>query len=406
MKNNRRISSNNILHLTQTVRLYTTEEEMKKIDRTFEIRRFLYNKCLEKVINDYNIDFNKLDYNTKINIKLSDIKKYATTFIRKEYKHILEETSSLILNPLLEDLIKSIEGLKFRKGKRLYFKSKNKSFTFSLEKKNERSLKIKCINNQYYLLLQKHGWIKISNNIRFNIKDKDIRRIHVNKKGNKYYAYIVCEIDKSLIKEKSKTNKTIAFDWGIKDYLIGWDGNNIIKFNFDQKILDKYNKKISYLTSIISRKGKNSKNRLKLINSLNKNYNSKHNYIINEINIFINSILDKYDNIILEDLNIKNGNNPIVNIKNKINKKILDRPFYIFKDKCKKISLKYNKNVFLVDKYYPSTQMCSNCGNIKSKEDKLSLNDRIYKCNKCGYEENRDINAAKNIYNCRELTKL
>lgn len=47
--------------------------------------------------------------------------------------------------------------------------------------------------------------------------------------------------------------------------------------------------------------------------------------------------------------------------------------------------------------------MCSNCGNIKRK---LSLIDRTYECKKCGYKEDRDINAAKNLYNCKDLIEF
>ena len=49
-----------------------------------------------------------------------------------------------------------------------------------------------------------------------------------------------------------------------------------------------------------------------------------------------------------------------------------------------------------IDSYYPSSKTCSNCGCIK---DKLSLSERTYKCNECGFEIDRDLNASINILN-------
>ena len=50
-----------------------------------------------------------------------------------------------------------------------------------------------------------------------------------------------------------------------------------------------------------------------------------------------------------------------------------------------------------VDPLNAATQTCSNCGNRLVKEDKLTLSDRTYVCPVCGFTEDRDVNAAKNI---------
>ena len=51
----------------------------------------------------------------------------------------------------------------------------------------------------------------------------------------------------------------------------------------------------------------------------------------------------------------------------------------------------------VANKYYPSTQRCSNCGNIKKYNERLTINDRVYKCDKCGLEMDRDLNASINL---------
>jgi putative transposase len=62
----------------------------------------------------------------------------------------------------------------------------------------------------------------------------------------------------------------------------------------------------------------------------------------------------------------------------------------------------HDKKTYQVDKFFPSTQMCSNCGNVKKGKDKMVLKNRTYICKKCGFKMNRDENAAINIYQCKE----
>jgi putative transposase len=57
-------------------------------------------------------------------------------------------------------------------------------------------------------------------------------------------------------------------------------------------------------------------------------------------------------------------------------------------------SLKNKPETLVVDKYFPSTQLCSACGLL----NKLSLDQRTYSCS-CGYSEDRDVHAARNILN-------
>ena len=51
------------------------------------------------------------------------------------------------------------------------------------------------------------------------------------------------------------------------------------------------------------------------------------------------------------------------------------------------------KNLIKIDRFYPSTKTCSNCGSIA----KLELDDRIWTCSNCNVTHDRDINAARNI---------
>ena len=91
-----------------------------------------------------------------------------------------------------------------------------------------------------------------------------------------------------------------------------------------------------------------------------------------------------YDFICLEDLSVKDF---IGHLKK-------DSYFYEFRKMIEYKCELYGKKCFVIDRYFPSTKKCSNCGNVKSK---ILLSERIYKCDCCNLEMSRDLNAAINI---------
>lgn len=95
--------------------------------------------------------------------------------------------------------------------------------------------------------------------------------------------------------------------------------------------------------------------------------------------------------IVIEDLNVRGM------MKNKhLAKHIQNSLFYEFRRQLEYKCSKYGIQLVVADRFYPSSKACSCCGFIKSD---LKLNDRVYKCNSCGLEMDRDLNAAENLAN-------
>jgi putative transposase len=108
----------------------------------------------------------------------------------------------------------------------------------------------------------------------------------------------------------------------------------------------------------------------------------------------------KPEYIAIEDLSVTNmisrGNeNHIV----ELSKHIQDSKFYYFKEHLMNKCKYYNIPVHLANKYFASSKKCSNCDNIKKD---LTLNDRIYICDKCGFTIDRDLNAARNLVHMKK----
>ena len=95
--------------------------------------------------------------------------------------------------------------------------------------------------------------------------------------------------------------------------------------------------------------------------------------------------------VVIEDLNVRGM------MKNKhLAKHIQNSMFYEFRRQLEYKCSQYGIQLVVADRFYPSSRACSCCGFIKSD---LKLNDRVYKCNSCGLEIDRDLNAAENLAN-------
>lgn len=384
------------------------------IEYNFYVYRILFNSCVYYISKKYNL----LIYDNYI-IRNKHFKANMTE-VRKEIYNIVNFTSnkmcdfsSLIKNSVINDFMTIFK--RFLTNKQKIIRLKNKDFkTFKYEWKNEKSLKVKKEDKVWKVLLQKIGWIEVSYRNIFKIidfynkednpKNNMIKNFSIKKEGKDLFIYIVIELDKKYIKKDIKnTKKRISFDWGVKNYFTTYDGSKFSFFNLDFNKLENINKKIIYYKERLSKCVLNSNGYKKMNNKILKLYSKRNNYISYELNLYADKLIQEYDEFIFESFSISKLKKTTTH---NIISKHLDRPFYNFKkilsDKCKL----YGKKVLEVDSNFPSTQICSNCANVKIKTNKMKLDERTYKCSKCGFEIDRDINAAINIFKCNNLKEF
>jgi len=253
--------------------------------------------------------------------------------------------------------------------------------------------------------------VKFSEGIKF-IKDRKIqgliKKCTISKTPtNKYFVSILVEKE---IETKQKTNKEIAIDLGLKDFLVLSDGSKIKNHRF----LKHYERSLKLNQKYLSRKEKGSnryeRQRLKVTRIYEKISNCK----IDLLQKVSTQLIEKYDVIYLEDLNIKgmskrckikqddNGkylhNGQLA--KSGLNKSILDACWGKFISMLEYKADWNDKEIIHVDRFFPSSKTCNSCGWINSS---LTLKDREWICPKCGATHDRDVNAATNILNegCR-----
>ena len=205
----------------------------------------------------------------------------------------------------------------------------------------------------------------------------------ISKENNKYYISFTfyCNI------EPKETSGAVGIDLGIKDFCICSNGVIFENKRFYEKSL----RKLKIYQRSLSRKQKGSNNREKQrikVSKLHKKVKNQRNDYQHKVS---REIADKFKVICLETLKVKNM------VKNrKLAKAISDVSWSSF---IEKLSYKVAENqgcLVKIDSYFPSSKTCSNCGCVK---ETLSLSERTYHCNECGFEIDRDLNASINILN-------
>ena len=258
------------------------------------------------------------------------------------------------------------------------FKKKGEKDSFYLE----GNIKIK--NNK--IKVPKFGWIKISENLEeeFFVKNVVISR-HAN------HWFISFKREKGDLRIKNIKNKpTVGVDLGVKTLATLSDGKT-----FDSPKAFKKNKR---RLKLAQRKVSKKFNEDKKIQS-NNYYKAQKKVACIHYNIYclrkdathkLTTYLAKNHSLIsIEDLNVSGM------MKNKyLANAIQDGGFYEFRRQLEYKTNWYGSELFVIDRFFPSSKRCSRCKNIKHD---LKLSDRIYHCDKCGLKIDRDLNGSINI---------
>lgn len=204
------------------------------------------------------------------------------------------------------------------------------------------------------------------------------------KSGN-FFLSILIELPNEEVVKFNLTDEYVGIDLGVKNFVITSNGEVFENKHFYKS----QEQKIAKLQRQLSKKQKGSNNmnkaRIKLAKTFEKLNNQKENYI----HSVVNELLKYYDIIFMEDLNVSGM------LKNhKLAKAIQEVGFYRFKSILVDKAFNNGKQVVFVDRFYPSSKICSVCG---YKKHDLKLSDREWICPQCGEHHDRDINAAMNI---------
>ncbi|KKM96524.1 hypothetical protein LCGC14_1177200 [marine sediment metagenome] len=227
--------------------------------------------------------------------------------------------------------------------------------------------------------IPKLGWVRMTEPLRLQGK---IMSATVSKTADRWFCSIQVELE---IPEPKADGSTIGVDVGIKQLVTTSDGRTFT----NPRALQKAQRRLRLLQKAVSRKSKGSRNRHKTVLRLQQRHYRAACIRSDAIHKATAAITKGVGRIVLEDLNIEGllQNHRIAKALGDAALGELHRQI-IYKAEQRGVE------IVVADRFYPSSKTCSGCGAVK---DVLTLGERIYICEACGLEIDRDLNAAINL---------
>ncbi|ARC85229.1 RNA-guided endonuclease InsQ/TnpB family protein [Clostridium argentinense] len=378
------------------VEIKPTLEQKMKINQSIGICRYLYNFYLAKNKELYKqFEDGLLDKQHSF-MSANDFDKYINNEIKtlEEYQWINKCGSKARKKAICNA---ELAYKSFFKGESKFpkFKKKNKSDVKLYFPKNNKGdwkvyrhkIMIPSLKN---VRLKEYGYIPINANIKSGT---------ISKSADRYYVSVLVETD--IANPNIPTNDGVGIDLGLKEFAVISNGtfkkniNKTVTIKKLEKKLKREQRKLSRKYERLKLRDKNKKeeatrqNIQKQIAKVHRLHQRLSNVRTDYINKVISDIVKQNPSFItIEDLNVRGM------MKNKhLSKAVAGQKFFEFRTKLTNKCNWMGIELRIVDKFYPSSKLCHECGCIKKD---LKLSDRIYKC-ECGYEEDRDLNASFNL---------
>jgi len=264
-----------------------------------------------------------------------------------------------------------------------FFKKQNK---FPKRKKRKNHAAFTVSNDKFRIegsriRLPKIGWVRMFEELRFQGK---IMSATVSRTADRWFVAVQVEVNVAHVARTKQS--VVGVDLGLKTAVVVSDGTV-----FDApKPLKKNLRKLQTLQRQVSRKkkGSNRKRRAQMkVSRLHAQIARIRKDFLHKVTT---DLVQRHTTICIEDLNVKG-----MMANHKLARAISDIGFYEFRRQLEYKTKLAGIELVFANRWFPSTQTCSCCGCIR--ENKLTLADRVFVCEDCGFQTDRDLNAAKNL---------
>lgn len=361
-------------------RLYPTKKQAELINKTFGCCRFVYNYYLDRRIREYKDNNRTMSYYDTT---------YDLKYLKSEYS-FLKEVDSTSLQSSLKNLDRAYTN---------FFKLHSGFPKFKSKKLHYDSYTTRYVSNNIeflgkYIKLPKIGNICIKN--RHIPQGRIINATVSRTPSGRYYVSVCCK--DVVINPLPKTDRSIGMDLGVRNFATLSNGKIISSYRYLQRNLDK----LARLQKSLSRKTRDSHNRDRARIKIARLQEHISNQRMDFLQKLSTDMVRTYDVICMEDISVrelitKNSDISVKRKRHNFNRSQLNVSWNKFSNMLEYKCRWYDRTLIKTDKSYPSSEICSACGNINTEIKDVSIEKWI--CPNCCAEHNRDINAAINIHN-------
>ena len=234
------------------------------------------------------------------------------------------------------------------------------------------------------LRLPRIGRVHCMEDVSRRVDGARVLRMSVSKRGGRWQASLTVERADNPVPRPPKGG-SVGIDLGVKELATLSDGTVI----HNPHALKSNLRRLKKAQRNLSRKRKGSNRRRKARAQVARLYARVANLRSDALNKTTIMLAHAYSDIGIEDLNVAGL------VKNHgLARSIQDAAFAEFRRQLTYKTARTGARLHVIDRWYPSSKTCSNCGTVKAK---LSLSERVYRCDGCGLVIDRDLNAAVNI---------
>lgn len=352
--------------LAHKIALDPTYKQRNALCRASGVARFTWNWALAEWKKDYQAD-NKPSGNS-LKVKFNQLKRSNYPWVYGSPKNANQRPFAH-LQKAFNSFFKKLGGYpKFKK------RGEHDSFYISNDRLRLANKKIR---------LPKIGWIKLRESLRFNGK---IMSATVSRKADRWYVSI--QVDLGEFSKSRTSDNVVGVDLGIKHAVVLSDGRVYDAPNPLRRSLAQLRR----VSKSLSRKRRGSKRRHKTRNRLARIHHRISHIRSDFLHKLTTRLCSENQTVVIEDLDVKEMMRK--SKTKRFGKAIADVGFHEFRRQLTYKSEIYGTTLIVADRWFPSTKTCSSCGYTRPT---IALSERVYVCECCGFTENRDLNAAKNL---------